>query len=163
MVRRFTITWYFSGFCIFFKHMRILFALEKVCVPGGQVKHKTEAQCRNGNRGSDSLGWLLALCLTQPHSFLACAEADAFPVPCRFSRAQSAKRYSRGGWSCGCTWCRTPGRCPIRSAAPASGIPLNSCCSLALEGAGAGMPFYSGQPGPAGRCCTGGCVAASRQ
>lgn len=41
----------------------------------------------------------------------------ALPAPrtARSSHAPCARRPSAGGWSCGCTWCRTRGRCPTRS------------------------------------------------
>lgn len=37
------------------------------------------------------------------------------PHTARSSRAPCARRPSAGGWSCGCTWCPTRGRCPTRS------------------------------------------------
>nr|KAF6445640.1 zinc finger and BTB domain containing 48 [Molossus molossus] len=37
------------------------------------------------------------------------------PHTARSSRAPCVRRPSAGGWSCGCTWCPTQGRCPTRS------------------------------------------------
>lgn len=52
--------------------------------------------CRRGQRPS------LMLALLAPHT-------------ARSSHAPYARRPSGGGWSCGCTWCLTQGRCPTRS------------------------------------------------
>ena len=41
--------------------------------------------------------------------------APLAPHTARSSRAPCARRHSAGGWSCGCTWCPTRGRCPTRS------------------------------------------------
>ena len=37
------------------------------------------------------------------------------PHTARSSHALCARRHSAEGWSCGCTWCLTQGRCPTRS------------------------------------------------
>lgn len=41
--------------------------------------------------------------------------APLAPHTARSSRAPCVRRPSAGGWSCGCTWCPTRGRCPTRS------------------------------------------------
>lgn len=54
--------------------------------------------------------------------------APLAPHTARSSRAPCVRRPSAGGWSCGCTWCPTRGRCPTRS---------GSACPL---GRGPGRP-----------------------
>lgn len=55
-----------------------------------------------------------------------CCGSQHHPISHRCSRARPARRCSSGGWSCGCTWCHTLGRCHTRSAAPASNIPMDA-------------------------------------
>lgn len=69
--------------------------------------------------------------------------SQRLPVSHRYSHAQPARRCSSGGWSCGCTWCHTLGRCHTRSAGPASSIPMDAAGHW--HGAGASLSLL-GQP-----------------
>lgn len=81
------------------------------------------------------------------------AEADASPVSCRFSRVQSARRCSRGEWSCGCIWCHTRGRCPTRSAVPAFDVRMAARHWHKRRG-GEPFCFRAAWPSPSGELST---------